>query len=265
MTTQVVTVPVGAPQIFRPGPNPYNVFAAPGATGTVLVEVSRDNGTTFVASSIGTSATGAGYGVSGYGDYGTQVRVTASTVAATAYNSDLSYPVGGANVTISGATLVNWGVPIVTPNSTSELSVFSLRIPAGALKSNFMLDLDATFTATNNANVKTLKAYVGNAVNAAAAPIEGGTICATQVLTSSSGGRLALRVTGGNDNATIRASSIGAALGYGISTTAPISVTTSAVYAGASAVEQVLLITSTKATGTDTVSMDSCRINLTQS
>lgn len=263
MTTQVLNVPVGAPQLFRPGPIPYSLYAQPGATGTVLIETSQDSGTTFVASPNGASPTGAGYSVGGFGGQGTILRVTASTVAATAIFGDMSYPQGGMNIGISGAAVINSSVALNTPNSTSELTIFSCRFAAGLLKLNFRVEADLLFSAQNTANAKTIKCYIGNAANnGATAPSDGGTVAGTQVLTSSSGGRMAFAFGGRNDGVTLIASSIGAALGYGISTTANITVSSNAVYAGSSAVDQALTITSTKATGAETLSLDSVLIRL---
>lgn len=272
MTTAVVNVPVGAPQLFRPGPIPFSCYAHPGATGTVLLETSRDSGTSFQASPIGTSTTGAGYSVGGIGDYGTIIRATASTVAGTLLGMDLSLPSGGMGVGIGGAVVCQSAVAQATPNSTSELTLFSMRFPAGAplgaslqtaLKLNFTLDVDLMFTATNNVNVKTIKAYMANSQNVAIEVAAGG-LQQTQVLTSSSGGRMSVRVSGRNDGATLVSSSIGAALGWGISTTAPTVVSSGAAYAGPAAVEQALSITCTKATGTDTVTLDSTLVRLFQ-
>lgn len=258
----VANVPVGAPQIFRPGPVPFSVRAVPGATGQVLIEVSQDNGTTFVQQPLGSVATV--NSVSGQGGLSTQVRVTATTVAATAILSDLSLVTGGAFSTLGGGigVIELCAVPYTTQVTlTTELEMYAVRFPVGSLKPNFRLELELGFTCTNNANVKTIRAYFGNAANTA---LEGGTIGATQVLTSSSGGRLALAITGRNDGASVDVSSIGSALGYGISVTAPVAITTLAAYSGPTAVEQALVISYQKATAADVLTLTSSRAMLFQ-
>jgi hypothetical protein len=270
----VLNVPVGAPQLFRPGPVPFSVRAVPAATGTVLIEVSQDNGTTFVQQPIGAVATvnsvgspslpGQITGVPATSTQSTVVRVSAFTAAGTAILSDLSLPQGGAFSSIGGqiGVIEMCSVPYTTQVTlTTELELYAIRFPVGSLRPNFRLEVDLNFVCSNNVNVKTIKAYFGNSANTA---LEGGTICATQVLTSSSGGRMALAITGRNDGATVDASSIGSALGYGISATAPVAITTLAAYAGPSAVEQALVISYQKATAADVLTLQNSRAILMQ-
>jgi hypothetical protein len=269
MTTQVLTVPVGAPQLFRPGPIAYCVAAYPAATGTVLIEVSQDNGTTFVQQPIGAVATvnsvgspttppsGSG-GSPSAGNLSQIVRVSAFTASGVAVLMDLGQPQGGSG--FEKPNIYVNGVPYTTQVTlTTELELDVIRFPVGVLKTNFRLEVDLSFTCTNNANAKTIRAYFGNSANTA---LEGGTIGATQLLTSSSGGRMALSVSGRNDGTTVDVSSIGSALGYGISTTAPISIATLAAYAGPTAVEQALVISYQKATAADVLTRNSIRAAL---
>jgi len=256
----VQNVVVGAPSLFRPGPVPYSVMAIPAATGTVLIEKSEDNGTTFVQQPIGAVATVNSVG--GNGGQSTIVRVSAFTANGTAVLSDLSMPQGGAFGNIGGgiATVLLNGTPYTTQVTlTTELELLGIRLPVGSLKPNFRLDVDLGFVCTNNVNVKTIRAYFGNSANTA---LEGGTIGATQVLTSSAGGRMGLVITGRNDGATVDVSSVGSALGFGISTTAPVSIATLAAYAGPLAVEQALVISYQKATAADVLTLQSARVTL---
>ena len=94
MTTAVVAVPVGAPQLFRPGPIPFCLKAVPAATGTILIEKSEDNGSTFVQQPVG--AVGTVNSVSGNGSLSTIVRVSAFTASGQAQLMDLGQPIGGA-------------------------------------------------------------------------------------------------------------------------------------------------------------------------
>lgn len=246
----VVNVPVGSPALFRPGPIAFCVEAVPAATGTVLIEVSRDGGTTFVAVPLGAVATV--NSVAGQGDFGTIVRVTAGTAAATAVLMNLSNPgVGG-----GGPEFVMNGIPYTTQATlTTELELFGVRFPVGSIKSNFRIELDFAIVCSNNANVKTLRAYFGNSGSAA---LEGGTIVATQIATSSAGQMARLVITGRNDNATIDCQGIGlSGSGWGLNTTAPISVAANAVYSGPLAVEQALVISYQKATAADVLTLQS--------
>lgn len=249
MATTVANLPVGVAQLFRPGPIPYCFKAVPAATGTVLIEKSEDNGSTFVPQPIGAVATVNSVG--GIGGLSTIIRATGFTAAGTGVLMDLSSPVGGAGVE-RNSMLVN-GVPYTTQVTlTTELELTVVRFPVGVLKPNFRLEADLSFICTNNANVKTIRCYMGNSANIA---LEGGTILATQVLTSSAGGNMKLIVSGRLDGTTIDGQSIGAALGFGISTTAPISVATNAVFAGPNAVEQALVISYQKATAADALTL----------
>jgi hypothetical protein len=140
-----------------------------------------------------------------------------------------------------------------TPNATAEGAIFAMRFPIGFLKPNFLLDIDMMFTSTNTANAKTIKAYMGN--------VGSGTAAVSQVLTSLAGGRMGLRLAGRGDGATIIASSPGSALGAGGSTTAPVSISSNAAYL---TTEQEFYVTSTKATGSETVTLDAITVALWQ-
>jgi hypothetical protein len=243
--------------VFRPGPIAYCVEAIPGATGTILIERSEDNGATFNQQPIGTVATV--NSVSGNGSLATQIRVTAGTVAGAAVLMNLSNPqVGG-----GGPEFLLNGVPYtVQATLTTELTLLSIRFPPGLLKPNFRLEVDYALVCTNNANVKTLRAYFGNSVEAA---LEGGTIVATQVATSSGGQMTRLVITGRGNGTTIDAQGIGVSgEGWGLNTTAPISVAASAVYAGAAAVEQALVLSYQKATAADVLTLQSVLARLYQ-
>jgi hypothetical protein len=257
MTTVVANVPVGQPQLFRPGSIPYCVEAIPGATGTVLIETSRDNGATYQPTPLGSVATV--NTTAGNGDLGTIVRVSAATVSGTAVLMDLSQPTGGAG--IERATINLNGVPYTTQATlTTEAQLFACRFPIGSLKTNFRLECDLGVSSTNNANVKTLRVYFGNSVYGAA--LEGGTIIGTQLLTTSASSMTHVVISSRNDNANVDGGSIGTAGGFGISTTAAINVATP--YSGPTAVEQVLAITYQKATAADVLTLNSVKLALFQ-
>lgn len=259
----VSNIPVGVPQLFRPGPIPYSFMAVPASTGTVLIEKSEDNGTTFVAQPLGAVATVNTVG--GYGSMSTVIRCSAFTAAGTAVLSDLGFPQGGAFSSLGGqlGTILLNGIPYTTQVTlTTELELLAMRFPVGVLHPNFRIEAELGFVCTNNVNVKTIKAYFGNSANTA---LEGGTICATQVLTSLAGGRMGLVITGRNDNITVDCENIGSALGWGASTTASISVgTPNANYAGPTAQEQALVISYQKATAADALQLIGSKVTLFQ-
>ena len=245
MATQVVTVPVGSPQVFNINqPGGFGcILAQPGAGGTVLIEYSAD-GVNYVADGRGVSGVAVclGQGTFGPGFF-TKARVTAATAAAIATAMDLNPRM---------LVVAQSGTAFATRNATSEDAIFAMRFPAGMLKPNFVLDIDAVISCTNSAGVKTMKAYFGNA------PATGATLV-TGVLTSLPGGRLGLRIAGRSDGATI----VGGGQFAGIAATTTQQAT-GATFAGGSAVEQELLITSTKATGSETLTLDAITVTLTQ-
>ena len=223
MATQVVTVPVGSPQVFN--------INQPGGFGCILARHPKK----IWDRQSGSGSFGPGFF--------TKARVTAATVAAIATAMDLQP---------RGLFVGQSGTAFATRNATTEDPIFAMRFPPGLLKTNFALDIDAIFSCTNSATVKTIKAYFGNA------PAVGATLV-TGILTSLAGGRLSLRIAGRGDGATI----VGSGQFAGIAATTTQQAT-GATYAGGAAVEQELVITSTKATGTDTLTLDAITIALAE-
>lgn len=252
----VQNCPVSVAQLLRPVAGTYYcVEAIPAATGTIAIERSEDNGTTFVPSALGAVATV--NSMAGLATMSTILRVTASTAAGTAVLMTLS------SSPITQPEFLMNGIPYTTQVTlTTELELLGIRFPAGLIKPNFRLEVDFAIVCTNNANVKTLRAYFGNSANVA---LEGGTIVATQIATSSAGQMSRLIVTGRNDGATIDVQGIGlSGGGWGLNTTAPISVASGAVYSGVSAVEQALVISYQKATAADVLTLQSVVARLYQ-
>jgi hypothetical protein len=179
------------------------------------------------------------------------IRATATTAAGFMALCDLSQ--GTTKYGAGQAVIAQLGLAVNTPVSAAAGSIFNLKIPANYLKPNFAIQLDLAFSAQNTANAKTIIAQFGNT----GVP----TAFHTTVLTSSSGGRLSLRIVGRNDGVSAIGSSIGAALGFGISTTAPVVISSLASYI---AQEQEINVTSTKATAAETLSLDSAIATLYQ-
>jgi len=251
LPSTIINCPAGAPQLIRPSPGTYYCLEAiPAGTGTIGIERSEDNGTTYVPSALGAVATV--NTIAGQAGVSTILRVSAATAAGTAVLMTLSNPQAGGG----GPEFVINGVQYTTQVTlTTELELFAVRFPAGFLKPNFRLELDYAITCSQNVNVKTLKHYFGNSANTA---LEGGTIIGTQLATSSAGQLTRIVVTGRGDGATIDAQGIGVTgAGWGLNTTAPISVASGAAYSGPSAVEQALVISYQKATAADALVLQS--------
>jgi len=270
MTTQSFVVPVGTPVVFRPNAQPFSFCAQPGAGGTVLIDYSIDQGTTFTPAILGASTTPYSFtpggiivtpaGTSPLGTgvpISTIVRCTSATVAGVFTACELQ-PLGVAGLT--GSSLIaNFNQGYTSQNSTSEQNAFSMRFPPGYFPRNFRLDIYAYFTCANTANAKTIKCYFGPSANTA---LEGGTSLGSQLLTSTLGGVMHYSVAGKGDFQNLIGGNIGVTgAGFGTSTTANISIAT-ANYGGPTAVEQALVISSTKATGAESLVLDGVQVYL---
>jgi hypothetical protein len=246
MSSLILPVAVGVPAVFRQPLN-CSFLTQPGVGGSMLLEYSND-GANWTSAPDGLATVPYAFCPNSFGvaQLGF-VRATAATAAGSVIQGDLTQLIGSG---YERQTFMASGVAYtMVASSTAEARLLSVKVPAGILQRNFRIEIDAAFTCTNNANVKTLRAYAGNSNNNGALP----TIYATQVLTSSSGGRAQFIISSRNDGATLIGGSIGSALGFGISTTAPIAISSLASYLTA---EQEFVVTGQKATGTDTVTLD---------
>jgi hypothetical protein len=268
MSTLVVTIPSGTTQILQ-APARSSICFQPVAGGSATVAVGP-SGIAPVFTALPQSGNTSPFSVATdtyaaiMGQLG-QVQVTAAGGQnCSVVISDIqNYPIVGTE----RQTVAMSGVAYSTPNSTAELELFSIRFPAGYFRPNFQAQLWYQISCTNNVNVKTLKLYFGNSTNSstagaletAAAAIQ------SQVYTSMAGGFGTFEVAGRNDNQTIIGSNTGLASagGLGSSTTANVTIST-ANYSGTNAVEQVMMLTATKATGTDTFTLDAVRVSVFQ-
>jgi hypothetical protein len=264
VATQIIVVPVGSPQrVFLNQPGGVgSACSQPGATGSMLLEYSLD-GVNFIAAPQGLSA--APYALGAFTAGGTPnpggagpafppyavVRATAATVAGVLLVSDVSQVTGGVQMDRQMAAVA--GVAYTMPNITTEANLFALRLPPGLLKANFRIEIDIALTLTNNANVKTLRAYFGNT--------GAGTVFETQAVTSFAGFRAGYVISGRNDGASVIGGNVGSAGGYGGSVTANALIVANAAYQTA---EQELYITGQKATGTDALTLDQLSVRLIQ-
>jgi hypothetical protein len=275
MSTSIFTVPAGQTMVF-PAPALSSVLVQPAATGSASISFGPDGLSpifalapqgantspySFCPSTL-SGAFPASFSSNPMGQMG-KVSVAATTAAATVCISDLQQYPGSFP---ERQTVFQSGVAYTLPSSTSELELASVRFPPGFFKSNFRLEWEAQLTVQNSVNVKTLKAYFGTSTNSATpGAIE--TAAAfnwSNVYTSMAGALATGSVFGRNDNANVIASNPGlvSAGGMGSSTTA--NVTTATVYGGPSAVEQVFILTGTKATAGETFTLDGLIVKVYQ-
>lgn len=276
MATQAYTVPVGSPLYFRPGGQPYSFCAQPSGGGTVAIAMSIDGGFTYLPAAPGAIATpysfnnfsplpsgsaqSTGLSVNrGYAVEGTIVQVIASTASANVSATDIAVP---APYGADKVNIATYAIAYTMPNSTNEQTLWSMRFHPGFFRTvdpDWSLCIDAWFTLTNNANAKTLKCYFGPTAYSSATGLEGGTSAGSQAMASFSGYHAQYLFGGRNDGQTVIAGTLGSAGGYGGNATANVTVS-NCNYSGSSAVEQVITLTGTKATGTDTLTLDCVRM-----
>jgi hypothetical protein len=245
MATELRVVPVGVPQVFR-APQGRSFLAMPAGGvggGSLLLEWSQD-GVAYNAAPQGASVNPyslcpqtLGIQQQGY------VRATAAIAAGACAASDVSQV---QNVALRQDLVQMIATPWTSQAVvTTEQIINSVRFPAGALPANWYAEMDLEYSASNNANVKTLKAYFGPTGN-------GGTALASMALTSSLNGRATIGVRGAGDFVTVVGGSVGAGLGTGLGAVALVS-STIANWAQA---EQEFCLTLTKATAADVVTIN---------
>ena len=267
MTTRIFQVPSGQSLVF-PAPVISSVLVQPGTGGTGSIAYGptvngpftlAPQGANTAPYSLCTNSYAAGMGNLGF------VQVAATTAAATVSVSDLSQYPGSFP---ERQTVFQNAVAFTSiASNTNELELASIRFPANYFQYNFTLHLYFMLTLTNNANAKTLKAYFGPSTNTAtAAALEGGSVFFSNVYTSMSGANGHMILAGRNDGQTVICGNPGllSTGGWGSSTTANTTISTTNYNAGAAGVEQVLYLTGTKATGTDTFTLDNLMVQVNQ-
>jgi hypothetical protein len=245
MSTEIRTLAVGVPQVFRsPQGRSFLAMPAGGAGGgTVLLEWSQD-GVSFLPAPQGASVNPYSFCPQTLGiQQAGYVRATAAVAAGAVAASDVTQiPNQSFRQELVQMIALPW---TAQASVTTEQILNSIRFPAGALPSNWSAEMDFEFSCSNNANVKTLKAYFGPTGN-------GGTFLASVPITSLLNGRVKVWARGQNDNVTVVGGSVGSGLGEGGGATALVS-TTIADYTKA---EQEFCLTLTKATAGDVVSIN---------
>lgn len=239
MATTIIAVRAGATSDPQPvGPN-TSIFAGPSVLGgTITLETAPTNAGPWLAL---TTTNGGGY--SARLPYNGWVRLTAATQAANLVLADI----GGANQAGSNL-LVTSNVVFATPSSTAEQIVFGVRFPPNFLPPNFRCDIRGSLTVTNNANVKTLNVKVNGT---------GGTAVFTSPSLASNANYNFAAAFCGTNALTLKGVGAGATGGWGLSTTAYSSLAYDFIGR-----ELEVVVTGTKATGTDTFQLDSLNMTL---
>ena len=270
MSTTIFTVPAGTTQII-PAPALSSVCFQPVSGGTVAAAYGPDGvSPNFQALPQSGNTVAFSFNPSTYanainnpmGQLG-KVQVTANTQNCNVLVSDLQqYPGSFPERQTVAASNVAY---TALASSTAENTLFSCRFNPGYFKLNWRLEWFAMFTITNSVTVKTINAYLGPSVNSStAAALEAATASKvwTNAYTSVIGGTGQGWAGGRNDGQTIIASNGGLlnAGGVGSSTTANVTVSTTSYQTS----EQAFVLTATKATGTDVVTLDSILVKIYQ-
>ena len=250
MTTEIRSVAVGTPQVFR-APQGRSFLVVPDGpnAGTMLLEYSQD-GVTYQSAPQGPQLSSYSlcpdsYGIQAQG----YVRATAGLSAGLVIASDYSQV---RNVNLQQQVVCNINQFMASQVAlTTEQRLWSMLFPAGFLPANFCAALDLQFGATNTAGVKTLKMYFGPTGAA-------GTALASVALTSLLNGRVLMEAYGGVDFVTVRGGTVGAGQGSGAGAVAVVS--TTVVPWNQNEMEWCLTVT--KATAAESASIDRLRAEL---
>ena len=168
--------------------------------------------------------------------------VPATTQAATVVAMDMAIP----NML---GVMLSANIPIDSPNSTSEVAVFTYRIPPNTLPLNFQMTLNGNLRLTNSANAKTMQVRMNG--------IAGTLVMQSPALASNANFNFEAAFSGAGDGATLKGFGAGSAGGFGVSTTAYTSLSQTYI-----ASETEIVISVTKATGTETAALDSLSIKI---
>lgn len=233
--TQIVLVPAGtqsAPIFLTPQ---TNLCAGPQVLGgSVIVETAPSINGPWLAWNAGTSLAADSFRPS----TNMYARVTAATQAGIAIVADI----GGANQPTLDQ-LVSANFSLASPSSTSIQKLFSVRIPPLYLPPNFRCELRGSVNLTNNANVKTLTCTLNGT---------GGTSFFTSPSLASNANYNFMAAFVGQGASSLKGVGAGATGGLGLSTTAFTTLAYDYING-----ELEVCVCATKATGTDTFSLES--------
>lgn len=245
MATQIILVPSGTTSaVFAIGPN-TSVCAAPQVLGgTVQVFTSTSPNGPWLLWSAGTSSSAASVRLSTNG----YCYCVAASQAAILSLAELGAGFGTAPQ--NEPLIANQAVH-ASPSTTSEVALFSFRIPPLVLKPSFRIAIRATASFTNSANAKTLQVRMNGI---------GGTLAfQSPALASNANYAFEADFVGIGDGATLKGLGAGATGGFGLSTTALTTLSRDYINN-----ETEFVISCTKGTGSETFQMDSLLVQLYQ-
>lgn len=242
MPTTLIRVAAGATSDVIPMTPQRQLCVGPAVLGgSVLVETSTDGRTGWTRWSPGTITQG---GSLYMGNAAGFARVTATTQNANAFMVDFS----GAN-SPNIDQFVNVNNVLASANATTEQILLSFRTPAGFLPTNFAMQIALSISLTNNVNVKTLRLRVGG--------VGGTALFTSPSLASQVNYNAIVGLSGRGDGVSLIGFGPGASGGIGVSTTAYATATQDYLNN-----ETEWVITGTKATGTDTMQVESAVVQI---
>jgi hypothetical protein len=245
MSTSILLLPAGKVSDPIPVTPLMSLMAAPQVLGgTVLIEQAPTQ-----AGPWQTVAAAQGYAQSARALTNSWMRVTSATQAAVVAVSDIGAGSGGGT---NFDSIVNCQAVLASPNTTSEVVLATFRIPPGLLKPNFRLRIRGVASFTNNANAKTMQVRMNG--------LAGTLIYQSTALASLANASFEAMMAGIGDGATLKGFGSGlTSVGLGTSTTALTTLARDYINN-----ETEVVVTATKATGTDTFQLDSLLVNLDQ-
>lgn len=240
MAQTLIRIPAGTTSAVFPLLANQNICAGPAVQGgTVQINVASNPAGPFAAAPGGSSLVAQSYRP----DVNQYVSVTAATQAGVALISDMSIP------SMYGQ-IVGLQTAIDSANATAEEVVFSYRLGPNTLPATFNNVIKGRMTMTNGAGTKTMQVRING--------LGGTLIFQSPALANQSNYNFEASFSGLGDGATLGGWGAGATGGWGLSTTAYT--TLARAY---QTLETEVVVTVTKGTGSDTMTLNSLDAFLT--
>ena len=245
MSTAITLLPAGKVSDPIPVTPLQSLMAAPQVLGgTVLIEQAPSQSGPW-----NTVASAQAFAQSARALTNAWLRVTSATQAAVIAVSDIG---AGQGTNPLNEPIFNCQAVCASPNATAETVIASFRLPPNFLKPNFRLWIRGAASFTNNANAKTMQVRMNG--------LAGTLIYQSTALASLANLRFDAAMVGIGDGATLKG--LGSGLtSAGLGTSATAFTTLARDYIN---LETEVVITCTKATGTDTFQLDSMLVVLEQ-
>lgn len=245
MATSSFQVASGATSaVYAVDPN-MSILAGPsvlGGTATLSFSPNPSGPTNFVAWSFGASTGAQSFRPTQRG----YIQVAAATQAANVAICDMNSAVGDR----SPASLASINEAFASASSTAEQIIGSVRVPPGLLPLNGRLRISGMISMTNNANAKTAQIRVDG--------VGGTLLLQSPALASNANWNFVCEIGLRGDGVTQISSGEGATGGLGLSTTAYRTYSTKNYQTN----ELEYVVTCTKATGTDAMTLESLLVQL---